>query len=143
MPSAGRYHDRLVRGDCGLCGRRPHREGFIACAECAEAARLRNAARYRRYKRRGWCVDCGPRGQREGKHVACRRCHPLRLASSRRSHGRFPGARRIAWPPVCATCQKPLSQRRWRLRYCRRHESVDVRKAREAMRRLRAERRAA
>jgi hypothetical protein len=88
------HAERLARGQCGTCGKRPRSEGPCGlrqeCTECASGSRERTEARRRRLRqprepsqsgrarrrreklRQGLCGSCGARPRSKGIKVALR-----------------------------------------------------------------------
>lgn len=129
--------DRLAKGLCAVCGKRPFRDGITKCERCADyAAEQQRQLRATRIAA-GLCYRCGkypPRTNptkrgRPARHLSCEPCaeKTRRLQQKRRKTGKALYQRRRA-AGLCISCGAPPEEsrvhcsaclKRRRLRYAR------------------------
>ena len=71
------YRERLAKGICPMCGKRPLADGFKTCNECRERRNLLARKKRARYVLEGRCTSCGrelSQKEKEEGYAECLKC---------------------------------------------------------------------
>lgn len=78
-----KYHARLDKGMCGLCGKVPPRPGFNSCEACSKRRNERDRNLRHERNANGLCAECGKQPLYNANY--CRDC-AVRVAERQQKH---------------------------------------------------------
>lgn len=103
---------KIEKGLCMACGKRPPREGFKMCEECAAKQRVASAATRAKKRAAHQCMKCGELMAPDWFYCICQKCKDenTRLYLLRVARRRAAGQ--------CPKCGKPMDRAGGQCRAC-------------------------